>query len=74
MTKPLFRGLFLDVYAGSYGPTLRLETDAIEDLERLKTLFEAMTSRATVEILPSAGAVSESVRRLTLQNPRMDIP
>lgn len=66
--EPSFRRLFIDFYTGAYGPTLRLETDAIEDLQALKGLFEAMASQSVVDLFPSEGAVSDRVNRLTLQN------
>lgn len=65
---PSFRRLFIDFYTGAHGPTLRLETDAIEDLQALKRLFEVMASQSVVDLFPSEGAVSESVNLLTLQN------
>jgi hypothetical protein len=67
MSTTRFNELLVEFYQGAYGPTLRLETSALEDLGALRDLLRRVSARDQVDLLSIPGVASATVESCVLR-------
>jgi hypothetical protein len=61
-------GIRVDFYDGAYGPTIRIDANTLEDLNRIKSVFLNLAEQGhEINLLDLIGASVSGVDRLTLK-------
>ena len=63
------RGIRVDYYEGAYGPTIRIDAQTLDDLNKIKSMFVelAQTRRSVINFLDVVGVHTTGLDQFTLE-------